>query len=63
VYLRLITINPFYPRYRHANHDYEAAYVDKDELKQEIARLVRAPVVNVLDETEEEILNRVLRGI
>jgi hypothetical protein len=60
--LKLITVNPFYPRYRYATHDYEAAYVDKERLRESIARLVRVPVVNVLDETEEEIFRRVMEG-
>ncbi|MEA4891306.1 MAG: hypothetical protein VB085_01920 [Peptococcaceae bacterium] len=63
VALRLITVNPFYPRYRYATHDYEAAYVDKDKLKESMQKLVAAPVVNVLDETEEEIFARVAKEL
>lgn len=62
VKLKLITINPFYPRYRYSTHDYEAAYVDKVKLKERFLELVKAPVVNVLDETEEEIFRRVMEG-
>ncbi len=62
VTLKLITINPFYPRYRYSTHDYEAAYVDKEKLKERFLELVKAPVVNVLDETEEEIFRRVMEG-
>ncbi|MDR1194527.1 MAG: hypothetical protein LBK98_10270 [Peptococcaceae bacterium] len=53
--LRLITVNPFYPLYRVATHDYEAAYVDKAELRRAVAAAVKAPVINVLEESEEEI--------
>ena len=41
VRLRLITINPFYPQYRYATHDYEAAYVDKEKLKELMQSRVR----------------------
>jgi len=54
--LRMITINPFYPRYRYASHDYEAAYVDKEALKQLMRENVAVPVINVLDEDEETLL-------
>jgi hypothetical protein len=60
--LKLITVNPFYPRYRYSTHDYEAAYVDKEKLRESVGRLVQTPVVNVLDETEEEIFRRVMEG-
>lgn len=63
VRLRLITINPFYPQYRYATHDYEAAYVDKEKLKELMQSRVRVPVVNVLDETEEEIFARVAKEL
>lgn len=54
--LRLITINPFYPQYRYASHDYEAAYVDKQRLKSEMLKHLKVPVVNVLEESEETML-------
>jgi len=58
--LKLITINPFYPLYRFETHDYEAAYVDKEELKEKMQKMVSAPVVNVLDEKEEDIFHRII---
>ena len=63
VFLRLITVNPFYPQYRYTNHDYEAAYVDKEKLKEAMRKAVAAPVVNVLDETEEQIFARVAKEL
>lgn len=48
--LLAITINPFYPRYRYASHDYEPAYVDKKELKEAIAGKCKVPVVDVVEE-------------
>jgi hypothetical protein len=58
--LRMITINPFYPQYRYASHDYEAAYIDKKALKQAMVASVKAPVVNVLDEDEDKLLEMAL---
>jgi len=54
--LRMVTINPFYPRYRYASHDYEAAYVDKEALKRSMIEALTVPVINVLDENEETLL-------
>jgi molybdopterin-guanine dinucleotide biosynthesis protein len=54
--LRMITINPFYPQYRYASHDYEAAYIDKEALKQAMLAAVTIPVVNVLDVSEGQLL-------
>jgi len=58
--LRMITINPFYPRYRYASHDYEAAYIDKVALKESMVAAVRTPVINVLEESEEKLLSMAL---
>ncbi|MBZ4653353.1 MAG: uncharacterized protein JG781_692 [Peptococcaceae bacterium] len=50
VKLLAITVNPFYPRYRYTSHDYEPAYVEKEELKQSIQQKCKVPVVDVVEE-------------
>jgi hypothetical protein len=48
--LQLITINPFYPRYRVQYRNYQPDYVDADELQQAIQAEVPGRVVNVVKE-------------
>ena len=46
--LLAITVNPFYPRFRHQRGDYEPAYVDADKLWSAIHNAVEVPVVDVM---------------
>lgn len=48
--LRLITINPFYPRYRVQYRNYQPDYVDAEELQGAIQAKVPGRVVNVVKE-------------
>lgn len=57
--LRLITINPFYPRYRVQYRNYQPDYVDAEELQSAIQRQVDVRVVNVMKEgIDLEWINR-----
>ncbi len=55
--LRLVTVNPFYPRYLSSGR-YQAGYVDKDELRRQIADCVApVPVENVLEPARGDLLS------
>ena len=56
--LKLITVSPFFPRYVHNLHSYEAAYVDAGLLQKEIRSAVTGvPIVNVEEVTNQELLS------
>jgi len=55
-----LTINPYYPKYRFNSDDYEAFYVDKDELYQSIANMVSVNVYNVVEEGGKMLFNDIL---
>ena len=59
--LKMITVNPFYPKYRFSTRDYEAAYVDKEALMAAVSSQVEVPVVNVLDARAGEVHSMALR--
>ncbi|HHW02715.1 MAG TPA: hypothetical protein GXX35_07875 [Thermoanaerobacterales bacterium] len=42
-----ISVNPFYPLYRYENNNYEAGFVDADELFSKMKKAVPVPVVDV----------------
>lgn len=48
--LRLITVNPFYPRYRVQYRNYQPDYVDAEKLQAAIREVVTGRVVNVVTE-------------
>ena len=43
-----ITVNPYYPNYRHNLGDYKAAYIDKDRLLSKLAQAIDLPVVDMM---------------
>ena len=51
-----ITINPFYPRYSELYQDYEAAYVDKDELVLKLSDVTHIPVIDGLSHDGNKLL-------
>lgn len=55
-----ITINPYYPKYRYNSDDYEAYYVDKEKLRQAIAKNVPVQVYNVVEEGGAGIFQEIL---
>jgi len=46
--LAAVTVNPYYPKYRYDLKEYEATYVDKDELQARVAAGLTAPVFDVV---------------
>lgn len=58
--LLAVTINPFYPRYRFASHDYEPAYVDREFLKKVLAEKAGVPVVNVVNDGIDPLWQRIV---
>lgn len=53
--LRAITVNPFFPEYNEANHQYTPGYLDAQLLHAAVARAVAAPVVDVVRQGEAEL--------
>ncbi len=50
-----VTVNPYYPQYRYNSGDYDAAYVDKEELLTAITAAVSAPCYDVVRQGTEGI--------
>lgn len=50
-----ITVNPFYPRYRYEASDYEAAYVEKEELLAKMRSALKVPVYDVCQDGGEKL--------
>lgn len=46
--LAAVTVNPYYPRYRYDSKEYEATYVDKDELLSRLSAGLTVPVFDVV---------------
>ncbi|MCE5208603.1 MAG: hypothetical protein LLG42_09880 [Chloroflexi bacterium] len=56
--LLFITVSPFYPRYIHNSHIYEAAYVDAKLIQEEIKSKVSGlPVINIEEIHDPELLS------
>lgn len=58
--LLAITVNPFYPRYRYETNDYEAAYVERSELKNCVAAAVDIPVFDVVRDDCKQLVEILL---
>lgn len=48
--LLAITVNPFYPQYRYETNNYEPAYIERSELKQQVAEAAKVPVFDVVQD-------------
>ncbi|MFZ7103507.1 MAG: hypothetical protein ACOWWO_12765 [Peptococcaceae bacterium] len=57
-----VTVNPYFPKYRFNHDDYEAAYIDKEELQEEIALNVPVPVYNIVEEGGERLLQSITKS-
>jgi hypothetical protein len=55
-----ITINPYYPKYRFNSDDYEANYVDKEELYGALAKKVPVKVYNVVEQGGAGLFGEIL---
>lgn len=53
--LLAVTVNPFYPRYRYETHQYQPAYVDKEQLLFRVSTLADLPVFNVVAQGGEKL--------
>lgn len=58
--LLAITINPFYPKYRYETNDYEPAYVERSELKQQVAEAAKVSVFDVVEDNGLGLANLIL---
>lgn len=55
-----VTVNPYYPQFRYSSGDYDAAYVDKEELLAAITAAVPAPCYDVVRQGAEGITRAVM---
>jgi len=61
VRLLAVTVNPYFPKYRYNKGDYEADYVDKDELLRSITESVRVPCFDVVAQGGEGVFGELMR--
>ncbi|HEX2979363.1 MAG TPA: hypothetical protein VHO48_03760, partial [Anaerolineaceae bacterium] len=55
--LRMLTVNPFYPRYTGRSGFYEAAWVDPEELRKAVSQAIpEKPVVDVMRNERVDVL-------
>ena len=51
-----VTINPFYPKYsRFGKNNYEAAYINEEQLFQKMKKRVPFPVINIKKESSTKL--------
>jgi hypothetical protein len=55
-----ITVNPFYPQYE--NYSFHTKYINKDELKVQVAESVTVPVYDVCEDGSNGIVNLILQN-
>ncbi len=61
--LLFMTVNPFYPRFVQATHQYYKAYIDADALLAAMREAITStPVINIETASDDEILNLIERG-
>lgn len=48
-----VTMNPFYPKYRFVSHDYESAFVDKNEMKKTMLSTCNVPIIDIMTDGVE----------
>lgn len=56
-----VTVNPFFPRFRFNSNIYEAAHVDKVELKNKMKAAVPTPVIDIKTDGSSELLDTLLK--
>lgn len=55
--LLAMTVNPYYPKYRYNRGDYEAAYVDGDELLASVGSHVKIPCFDIMRHGGQAVFN------
>lgn len=58
-----ITVNPFYPLYRHENSRYEKGWVNKKELYNKVKSVVSIPVIDIVKEGGNGLFNIIKKSL
>ena len=58
--LLAITVNPYYPKYRHNRADYEAAYINKEELLKSVGSKIKIPCYDVVQQGGQAIFQMIM---
>ena len=59
--LLAITVNPYYPKYRYESEDYQAAYIDGDELLATVSERVSVSCYDVIKQGGQGIYNALMQ--
>jgi len=55
--LLALTVNPYYPKYRYESADYQAAYVNSDELLQKISGSIEIPCFDLIKQGSQGLFS------